>query len=73
MAKSILSQARSRLKLALFGFVFTASVKSFIFIFLCFNRAYVHLIIRQIGFVLHKKVRRLSLVSRYSSPVISRS
>jgi len=44
------------LRLGLIGFVFRASEKPFIFIFLCFNRAYIHLSIQQIGFVLHNLV-----------------
>jgi len=36
--------------LGLIGFVFPTSAKSFVFIILCFNRAYVHLAIQQIGF-----------------------
>ena len=46
-------------KLGLFwvriGFVFRESEGVIIFIILCYKRTYVHLSVRQIGFVLHKK------------------
>ena len=41
------------LKSGLIGFVLRACAKSVIFIMLWFSRTYVHLSIRQIGFVLH--------------------
>jgi hypothetical protein len=41
--------------LGLFGFVFRASEKPFIFIFLVKTIAYIHLSIQQIGFVLHNR------------------
>jgi len=49
-----LRRTRWRTRLGLIGFVFPASAKTFIFIILCYNRAYAHLSILEIGFVLHK-------------------
>jgi hypothetical protein len=49
---------RFEFELALFGFVFVGVVHSFLFIVHCHNRTYVHLNIRQIGFVLHKRCCR---------------
>ena len=44
-----------RLKLALFGFVFLFVVSSAWCVVRCFNRTYVHFVVFEIGFVLHKK------------------
>jgi len=54
---------KQKTELGLIGFVFCTSAKSFVFIILSFNRAYVHLGIRQIGFVLHKATRMVEILN----------